>query len=59
MDFKVLLEQLHAGEIDEFQVTTDTYREFYDVWRDYPYQNTIRGIADLDGVVTYVRQTES
>lgn len=59
MDFKALLADLHNGEIDSFQVTKDNYLDFYNVWRNYPFQNTVRGIADLGGVVTYVRDLEN
>jgi hypothetical protein len=58
MDYEAMLEQLRTGELEKFEITSDDFGRFYEVWRDYPYQNAIRGIADRGGKVTYVANTE-
>jgi hypothetical protein len=58
MDYEALLEQVRTSEIEKFEVTSDEFGAFYEVWRDYPYQNAIRGIADRGGHVTYEQKLE-
>ncbi|MBC6498408.1 hypothetical protein H7R52_05150 [Weissella confusa] len=53
MNYEELLDQLRTGELDQFVLEAKDFKEFYEVWRNYPYQNAIRGIADRGGVVTY------
>ena len=53
MNYEELLAQLRTGELDQFVLEAKDFKEFYEVWRNYPYQNAIRGIADRGGVVTY------
>ncbi|QIL51021.1 hypothetical protein G7084_06750 [Weissella coleopterorum] len=55
MDYNKLLEQLRMGEIDEFELESDQFQVFYEIWRSYPYQNAIRGIAGRNGLITYRR----
>ncbi|MCM0583320.1 hypothetical protein H9L19_01800 [Weissella diestrammenae] len=58
MDYYEILEALRLGERQEFVLSHDDFPLFYEVWRNYPYQNTIRGIAAQGGQVTYVRADE-
>ena len=53
MNYEELLDQLRTGELDQFVLEAKDFKEFYEVWRNYPYQNAIRGVADRGGVVTY------
>ena len=53
MNYEELLDQLRTGELDQFVLEAKDFKEFYEVWRNYPYQNAIRGIADRGGVVPY------
>lgn len=55
MDYNKLLEQLRRGEIDEFQLAPAEFPTFYEAWRNYPYQNLLRGVAARGGLVTYQR----
>lgn len=55
MDYNKLLEQLRMNEIDEFKLEPDQFQNFYEIWRVYPYQNAIRGIAGRNGLITYRR----
>ncbi|MDR3241930.1 MAG: hypothetical protein LBT37_07125 [Lactobacillaceae bacterium] len=58
MDYNALLEQVRLGELDKFVIEHTDFQEFYEIWRRYPYQNTIRGIAAQGGKVTYVKADE-
>ncbi|AEJ23910.1 hypothetical protein WKK_05195 [Weissella koreensis KACC 15510] len=55
MDYNKLLEQLRMDEIKEFKLEPSQFSDFYEVWRSYPYQNAIRGIAGRNGLITYRR----
>ncbi|AFT81377.1 MULTISPECIES: hypothetical protein [Leuconostoc] len=55
MDYKQLLNDLRDGKIDEINMTPEAFPEFQKVWREFPSQNRIRGIAGKQGQVKYVR----
>lgn len=59
MDYENLLNQLRQGELSEFVVEAKDFKAFYEVWRNYPYQNAIRGVADRGGVITYTAKAAS
>jgi|GEM_PF-663172 len=59
MDYEQLLNQLRNGELSEFVLEAKDFKVFYEVWRNYPYQNAIRGIADRGGTVTYTAKAAS
>lgn len=56
MDFEALLNQVRNGELEQFVLEAQDFPQFYEVWRDYPYQNAIRGIAAQGGSITYVKK---
>ena len=58
MNYAEMLDQLRTGELDKFVVEAKNFNSFYKVWRDYPYQNAIKGIADRGGIVTYEAKKE-
>ncbi|WPQ68474.1 hypothetical protein [Weissella paramesenteroides] len=58
MDYSQMLDQLRSGELDEFVVTAKEFSDFYVVWRDYPYQNAIRGTAERGGIITYTAKND-
>ncbi|VDK15006.1 hypothetical protein [Oenococcus sicerae] len=55
-DFKDKLESLRKSEIDEFQVTSKDFPDFYQVWDKYSYQSGIKGFAQKGGKVIYRRK---
>ncbi|MGY3741986.1 hypothetical protein [Leuconostoc inhae] len=55
MDYEQLLIDLRDGNIDEIAITPATFPEFQKIWRDFPSQNRIRGVAGKQGNVKYVR----
>lgn len=58
MDYNQMLEQLRSGELDQFIVTSEEFPDFYTVWRDYPYQNAVKGTADRGGIITYTAKSD-
>lgn len=52
-DYTAMLEALRTGEQASYELTADEFTAFYEVWRDYPYQNAIVGEAVRGGRVTY------
>lgn len=58
MDYEEMLEQLRSGELEEFVLEAKDFKAFYEVWRNYPYQNAIRGVAARGGVVTYTAKNK-
>jgi hypothetical protein len=52
-DYNAMLEALRTGEQESFELTAEDFATFYDVWREYPYQNAIVGKAARGGRVTY------
>lgn len=52
-DYNAMLEALRTGERESFELTAEDFTTFYEVWRDYPYQNAIVGEAARGGRVTY------
>lgn len=52
-DYNTLLEAVRLGEQESFELTADEFTAFYEIWREYPYQNAIVGQADRGGHVTY------
>lgn len=59
MDYQQLLQQLKDGQIDQFEIKPDQYFDFQKSWQDFKYQQEIRGIAKIGGIVTYVRQSDN
>lgn len=55
MDYKKALHELKDGQIDEINVEPKDFPQFQQAWADFPYQNTVRGIAHRAGKVTYQR----
>ncbi|WP_220738743.1 hypothetical protein [Leuconostoc miyukkimchii] len=55
MNYEKLLEDLRDSKIDQIDITPETFPEFQRVWRDFPSQNRIRGVAGKSGNVKYVR----
>ncbi|MBS9338313.1 hypothetical protein G6R29_01520 [Fructobacillus sp. M2-14] len=55
MDYSQALLDLRDGKIDEINVTPETFSDFQKAWSEFPYQNTVKGIAHRAGKVTYVR----
>ncbi|MDR0898906.1 MAG: hypothetical protein LBM27_00950 [Lactobacillaceae bacterium] len=56
MDYQKLLEDLRGGVIDEFELESDQYNDFYEVWKNYHHRGDIKGIAGRLGKIKYVRQ---
>lgn len=52
-DYNTELEALRTGEQESFELTAEEFTTFYEVWRDYPYQNAIVGEAVRGGHITY------
>ena len=59
MDYEEMLEQLRSGELEEFVLEAKDFKEFYEVWRNYPYQNAISGVAARGGGVTYTAKNKA
>ncbi|WP_261656192.1 hypothetical protein [Leuconostoc holzapfelii] len=55
MDYETLLNALRDGEIDQIEITPENFPAFQKVWRDFPSQNRVRGIAGKAGHIKYVR----
>ena len=55
MDYQQLLQQLKDGQIDQFEINSQQYIDFQKAWQNFKYQQEIKGIAKIDGVVTYQR----
>ncbi|WP_439425879.1 hypothetical protein ACKP2L_02890 [Oenococcus alcoholitolerans] len=55
-DFKELLEELRLKKIDQFQVDSQNFPDFYKVWADYSYHSSIKGFAEKGGKIIYRRQ---
>ena len=55
MDYEQQLNDLRDGKIDELAITPETFPAFQQVWRDFPSQNKIRGVASKQGHVKYIR----
>ena len=55
MDYEQQLNDLRDGKIDELAITPETFPAFQKVWRDFPSQNKIRGVASKKGHVKYIR----
>lgn len=55
MDYEQQLNDLRDGKIDELAITPETFPAFQKVWRDFPSQNKIRGVASKQGHVKYIR----
>lgn len=53
MDYAASLEALRLGQMTELVIEAQDFPAFFNVWRDYPYQNAIVGQAGRGGVVTY------
>lgn len=58
MDYNQMLDQLRSGELNQFIVTAKEFSDFYNVWRDYPYQNAITGTAERGGIITYTAKND-
>ncbi|MDR3190236.1 MAG: hypothetical protein LBT80_03400 [Lactobacillaceae bacterium] len=58
-DYYEMLEQLRTGQLDQFVLEATEFPEFYEIWRNYSYQNVIRGIASQGGKVTYTKAPEA
>lgn len=54
MDYEQQLNDLRDGKIDELAITPETFPAFQKVWRDFPSQNKIRGVASKQGHVKYI-----
>lgn len=52
-DFQQLLDDLHAGKIDEFEIIPDDFQAFQRVYHAYPYRTQIVGEAHIGGKITY------
>mgnify|MGYP001024407857 FL=1 len=55
MDYEQQLNDLRDGKIDELAITPETFPAFQKVWRAFPSQNKIRGVASKQGHVKYIR----
>lgn len=55
MDYEQQLNDLRDGKINQIDITPETFPDFQKIWRDFPSQNRIRGIAGKQGHVKYVR----
>ena len=55
MDYETLLNALRDGEIDQIEITPENFPAFQKVWRDFPSQNRVRGIAGKAGHIKYIR----
>ncbi|MGX7051787.1 hypothetical protein [Leuconostoc palmae] len=55
MNYTELLDNLKDGKIDEINITPENFPEFQKIWRDFPSQNKVRGIAGKGGHIKYVR----
>lgn len=55
MDYEKALLDLKNGVIDEIYVEPTDFPRFQKAWSDFPFQNTVRGIAHRAGKVTYQR----
>ena len=55
MDYEQQLNDLRDGKIDELAITPETFPAFQKVWRYFPSQNKIRGVASKQGHVKYIR----
>ncbi|MCW0953652.1 hypothetical protein OIT44_06215 [Weissella ceti] len=53
IDYNAILEELRTGKRESFELNSEDFTAFYEVWRDYPYQNAIVGQAVRGGKVTY------
>lgn len=53
MDYAASLEAIRQGQQAELVIEAQDFPAFFEVWRDYPYQNAIVGQAGRGGVVTY------
>jgi len=57
-DYNAMLEDLRLGNIESFELEANDFTTFYEVWREYPYQNAIVGEAARGGHVTYRRKND-
>ncbi|CAK1233789.1 MULTISPECIES: hypothetical protein [Fructobacillus] len=55
MDFAQALSDLKDGKINHFDVDPETFPAFQKAWSAFPYQNTVKGIAQRAGKVTYIQ----
>ncbi|MBS9334424.1 hypothetical protein LQZ24_00025 [Fructobacillus sp. M1-13] len=55
MDYAQALLDLRNGEIEAITVEPQNFPAFQKAWSAFPYQNTVKGIAQRAGKVTYVR----
>ncbi|MBM7617997.1 hypothetical protein JOC36_001591 [Weissella uvarum] len=59
VDYNQILEELRQGEREEFVLQAKDFPQFFETWRDYPYQNAIVGEAHHGGEVVYRKRPES
>lgn len=55
MDYEQLLIDLRDGKIDQIAITPETFPAFQKIWRNFPSQNRIRGVAGKQGNIKYIR----
>lgn len=55
MDYEQLLKDLRDGKINQIDITPESFPAFQKIWREFPSQNRIRGIAGKQGHIKYVR----
>lgn len=55
--FAEKLEQLRDGTIESFEVTTETFFQFREIWLKQADRKYFRGIAGLNGTIVYVYDT--
>ncbi|CAH1854026.1 hypothetical protein [Convivina praedatoris] len=55
VDYLTALNDLRDGKIEELKITPSDFAAFQKGWSQFPYQNTVRGIAHRGGHITYIR----
>ena len=57
-DYQQLLDYLHAGKIENFEISTEEFMAFQKVLMAYNYRKNIIGIAKRGGGVRYHYKNE-
>lgn len=52
-DYQQLLEDLHDGKIDQFEITPENFQDFQPIFHAYAYRTQIVGQAHRGGTLTY------
>ena len=52
-DYQQLLEELHTGQIEEFEIDTDEFMEFQKILMNFNYRKNVVGTAKRGGGARY------